>query len=96
MTHALVHPTATDPCLMPVACNPLKRQEELLDSGQMEETQGGLLPAIIPAAIVVGKFAAPYVATAVTAIVVGVVLAEIVPNNGCNSCTCNTRPPGRR
>ncbi len=94
MTHALANPMATDGGLMVVDCNPLQRQEETLNSGQMGDTQGGIL--IGPALYLIAKAAAPYVAGAVTAIVVGVVLAEIAPNNGCNSCTCNTRPPGRR
>ncbi|MDE2886861.1 MAG: hypothetical protein OXR72_01525 [Gemmatimonadota bacterium] len=94
MTHALVNPVVTNAGHMPVACNPLQRQEELLESGQMKDTQGGIV--ILPFVILAAKAAAPYVAGAVTAIAVGVVLAEIAPNNGCNSCTCNTRPPGRR
>ena len=91
MTHALAYPNATDGGHLFVACNRLQRREESLGIRQMEETQGGVLPAIIPALIAGAKFAAPYVATGVTAIVVGVVLAELAPNNGCNSCTCKKR-----
>ena len=86
MTQALVNPVVTDAGYMPVTCNQLQQQEELLDTGQMGDTQGGI--AFVPLIVVGAKFAAPYVATAVTAIVVGVVLAEITPNNGCNSCKC--------
>ena len=89
MTHALVNPVVTDAGYMPVACNRLQRREELLDSGQMGETQGGIV--IVPFLYLAAKAAAPYVATAVTAIVVGVVLAEVAANNGCNSCTCKKR-----
>ena len=89
MTHALAYPKATDGGHLLVACNRLQRREELLDSGQMGETQGGIV--IVPLIVLGAKAAAPYVATAVTAIVVGVVLAELAPSNGCNSCTCKKR-----
>ena len=43
MTHALANPLANDGGLMVVDCNPLQRQEETLNSGQMGDTQGGIL-----------------------------------------------------
>ena len=94
MTHALTNPMAIDGGLMVVDCNPLQRQEELLDGGQMGDTQGGVLPFLVPGIIVAAKAAAPYVAGAVTAIVVGVVVAELTSDDGSNGCTC--RPMSRR
>ncbi len=88
MTHALAYPAVTDAGHKLVACNTLQRREELLDNGQMGETQGGGI--FIPFLIVAAKAAAPYVATGVTAIVVGVTVAELTSkdDNKCCSCSC--------
>ena len=88
MTHALVNPVATDAGYMPVACNPLQRYEESLGIRQMEETQGGVLPAIIPALIAGAKLVAPWVLGTASGIVAGYVVAEITSNNGGGSCCC--------
>lgn len=96
MTHALSNPMATDGGLMVVDCNPLQRQEETLDSAQLDETYGGVVFGVVPFLIIAAKAAAPYVAGAASAIVAGVVIAELTSDDGCNSCTCNPRPPGRR
>ena len=83
MTQTLANRMTTDTDQVFVACNPLQPQEEMLESNQMAETHGGIIPLLIVGA----KIAAPYVATAALGVVAGYILHELTSESG--GCDCN-------
>lgn len=86
MTQTLANRMTTDTDQVFVACNPLQLQEEMLESNQMAETHGGVIPLLVAA-----KIAAPYVAGFVvgvaTTVVGGYILHELTSDPG--GCECN-------
>ena len=73
MTQTLANRMTTDTDQVFVACNPLQPQEEMLESNQMAETHGGVIPLIIGAKIV-----APYLASFVVGVATAVVAEYIL------------------
>ena len=72
MTQTLANRMTTDTDQVFVACNPLQPQEEMLESNQMAETHGGVIPLIIGA-----KIATPYVVSFVVGVATAVVAQYI-------------------
>ena len=65
MTQTLANRMTTDTDQVFVACNPLQPQEEMLESNQMAETHGGIIPLFV--------LATPYVAGFVVGVATAVV-----------------------
>ena len=75
MTQTLANRMTTVPDPVFVACSPLQLQEKMLAIDQMAEAQGGILPAI-PPAIVVVKAVAPFVGMALAGAVGAIIAYE--------------------